>query len=552
MTRLLSPMIVLLALVLSACTAGSGASDQPSRAGAAGRGTGSTAQPASGPLAPVGDTPPDAYAARPIPLAQIDAAIAGLDGIVDEVMERTGVPGVSVAVVRDGTTVYAKGFGLREVGKTDQVDPDTVFQVASLSKSISSTCVSAAVSKDLVTWSDQVTTYLPNFRLSDSQVTDQLTIADLFAHRSGLPATAGDDLESFGFDRATIMSRLDEFPLRPFRVSYGYSNFGLTTGGEAVARATKKPWEQLCAEMIYAPLGMSATSSTYADYLSRSNRATLHFRSAEKKFEPLYIRQPDPQAPAGGVSSSANDLARWMIMNLARGKVGADQLIKPEVLQESQTIQVLNAPAEIPTARSRAYGYGFNVETTSTGHTRFNHSGAFYVGAGTGFALLPAADIGIVVLTNGSPVGAPEAIMTSFTDLVRTGAVERDWTEFFGQIFGGFYVNHSSVAEPPPADAKPARSLDAYVGTYRNAYVGEVIVTRAGDQLSVTIGPKKLTAPLTHYDGDTFSWLAPGGNGDPVSAVTFAGGGDATSQRTAKAMTMEVELLQIPELRRQG
>jgi CubicO group peptidase (beta-lactamase class C family) len=114
---------------------------------------------------------------------------------------------VSVAVVRGGKTVYAKGFGLREVGKTDQVDPDTVFQVASLSKSISSTCVSAAVSKDLVKWSDRVTTYLPDFRLSDPQVTDQLTIADLFSHRSGLPATAGDDLESFGFDRATMVTR---------------------------------------------------------------------------------------------------------------------------------------------------------------------------------------------------------------------------------------------------------------------------------------------------------------------------------------------------------
>ena len=178
------------------------------------------------------------------------------------------------------------------------------------------------------------------------------------------------------------------------------------------------------------------------------------------------------------------------------------------------------------------------METTSTGHVKLGHSGAFYVGAGTAFALLPAADVGIVVLTNGSPVGAAEAITTGFSDLVRTGAVERDWLDFFGTIFGGLFVNRSSVAEPAPADAKPARSSDAYVGTYRNAYVGEVLVTRAGDQLSVTIGPKKLTAPLTHYDGDTFSWLAPGGNGDPVSAVTFAGGrrharGDQRSWRSS-------------------
>lgn len=544
MIRLLPLTVMVLSLALTACTAGAGASDQPKASSGPTVGPGSTAQPTSGPLEPVGDTPPDAYAARPIPPAQVDAAIAGLDGMVADVMERSAVPGMSVAVVRGGKIVYAKGFGVKELGKPDPIDPDTVFQLASLSKSIGSTCVSAAVSKGQVAWSDPVTKYLPDFALSDPRVTPQLTIADMFAHRSGLPPEAGDDLEAFGFGRDEILSKLDEFPLRPFRISYGYSNFGLTTGAEAAAAAVKLPWEKLCAEELYTPLKMTSTSSSHADFLARDDKATLHFRSADKKFEPLYVRDPGAQSPAGGVSSTAKDLARWMIMNLNEGQVDGQPLIKPEVLQESHTTQIINGPAESPDSRSRSYGYGFNVETTSTGHVKLGHSGAFYVGAGTAFALLPAADVGIVVLTNGSPVGAAEAITTGFSDLIRTGAVERDWLDFFGTIFGGLFVNRSKVAEPPPADAKPARPSAAYVGSYRSAYAGEVQVTRAGDQLSVTIGPKKLTAPLTHYDGDTFSWLAPGGNGDPVSAVTFAGGGD-------KATSMEIELLQIPKLQRQ-
>ncbi|HYI52345.1 MAG TPA: serine hydrolase [Microlunatus sp.] len=543
MIRPLPPMILLLALTLTACTAGAGASDQPSAPESSADGPGSTAQPASGPLAPVGDTPPDAYAARPIPPAQIDAAVAGLDTMVAEVMERSGVPGMSVAVVRGGKTVYAKGFGVKKVGEPGKIDPDTVFQLASLSKSIGSTCVSAAVSKGQLAWSDPVTDHLPDFTLSDPRVTQQLTIADLFAHRSGLPPEAGDDLEGFGYDRDHILSRLDEFPLRPFRISYGYSNFGLTTGAEAAAAAAKTPWEKLCADALYTPLKMASTSSSHADFTARENKATLHFRSAEKKFEPLYLRDPDAQSPAGGVSSTANDLASWMIMNLDEGKIGGEALIKPDVLQESHTTQIINGPAETAPSRSRSYGYGFNVETTSTGHVKLGHSGAFYVGAGTAFALLPAADVGIVVLTNGSPVGAAEAITTGFTDLVRTGAVERDWLDFFGTIFGGLFVNRSSVAEPAPAGAKPPRSLDAYVGTYTNDYLGDVVVARSDDRLTVSLGPKKLTAPLTPYDGDTFSWLAPGGNGDPVSAITFAGGGD-------QATTMEIELVQIPKLQR--
>lgn len=526
MSRLLSTgAFALIAVLLAACT---------------------SADPASGPLEPVGDTPPDAYAARPIPPAQVDAAVSGLDRLVTDAMQRTGVPGMSVAVVRGGQIVYAKGFGLRELGKDAPVDADTVFQLASVSKSVGSTCVSAAVTAGLVSWSDPVVTYLPTFALSDPETTKRVTIADLYAHRSGLPYQAGDDLEAFGFDRSAVLAKLNQFELDPFRISYRYSNFGLTAGAEAAAAAAQRPWEQLCADLLYAPLAMTSTSSTHADFTHRENRATLHFRTAEKTFEPLYTRNADAQSPAGGVSSSANDMARWLLMNLADGQVQGQPDGKPinaAVLRESHTAQIATGPLGSSESRVRSYGYGFNVETTSTGHVRLGHSGAFYVGASTAFGLLPAADVGIVVLTNGSPVGAAEAVATAFTDLVRTGAPERDWLDFFGPIFGGLFVNNSSVANPPPADAKPARPLDAYVGRYTSRYAGDIAVTRDGDQLTLTIGPKQLSAPLTHYDGDTFSWLAPGGNGEPVSAVTFSGGTDL-------ALSVDVELVQRPRFER--
>ncbi len=526
MSRLLSAgALALAAVLLTACT---------------------SSDPASGPLQPVGDTPPDAYAARPIPPTQIDAAIAGLDRMVTDVMQRTGVPGMSVAVVRGRQIVYAKGFGVRELGNDAKVDADTVFQLASVSKSVGSTCVSAAVTAGLVSWSDPVTKYLPDFALADPEVTKRVTIADLYAHRSGLPYQAGDDLEAFGFDRSGVLARLRHFELDPFRVSYHYSNFGLTAGAEAAAAAAKRPWEQLCSDLLYTPLGMTSTSSTYADFTGRENRAALHFHTGEKTFEPLYTRNADAQSPAGGVSSSANDMARWLMMNLADGHVDGQPDGKPiaaEVLRASHTAQIATGPLATSSSRSRFYGYGFNVENTSTGHVRLGHSGAFYVGAGTAFALLPAADVGIVALTNASPVGAAEAITTGFTDLVRTGTVERDWLDFFTPIFGAIFVNGSKVAGPPPTNAAPARPVDAYVGTYTNAYMGDIGVSRNGDQLTLTIGPKHLSAPLTHYDGDTFSWLAPGGNGEPVSAVTFSGGTD-------RARFVDIELVQQPRFER--
>ncbi|GGL91890.1 serine hydrolase [Nakamurella endophytica] len=495
-------------------------------------------------LAPVGRTAQFAYSAVDIPEARITAAVGALDALIADVMQRSGVPGLSAAVVHGGKVVYAKGFGVRELGRPGKVDADTVFQLASLSKSVGSTAVCWAITRKKATWADKVTAHLPDFRLSDPAVTSMLQISDCYAHRTGLSGGAGEDLEALGFDRAQILQRLRQLPLKPFRITYEYTNFGMTIGGEAVAAAAGMSWEDLQDAALYRPLGMSRTSSRHSDFLARSNRAALHFYYDGYRFRPTYLRDPDQQSPAGGVSSSANDMARWMLLHLADGRWDGRQHIDPAALQAARNPHIPNIPGTTPAERSEFYGYGFNVEATSTGHVRWGHSGAFYVGAATAFGMLPAADVGIVVLTNGSPIGVPEAIAVTFTDLVRTGVAERDWFDHYKAIFVNTFVNRSPVAGDPPADARRPRAASAYVGTYTNSYVGDVVVSARGRTLTVTLGPKRLSAPLTPWDGDNFSWLPPGGFADPRSAVTFGGfaGGRAT--------TMTIESLQIPELRR--
>ena len=146
--------------------------------------------------------------------------------------------------------------------------------------------------------------------------------------------------------------------------------------------------------------------------------------------------------------------------------------------------------------------------------------------------------MGIVALTNASPVGAAEAVTASFSDLVRTGKVERDWLGFYAPQFATLFVNHSPVANTPaPASPAPARPAADYVGTYTNEVAGDVVVTANGENLTVQVGPKGLSAELTHYDGDVYTWLPPGGNGDPLSAVTFAGNPDGPAE------TVQLEFL---------
>ena len=288
---------------------------------------------------------------------------------------------------------------------------------------------------------------------------------------------------------------------------------------------------------------MTTASYSYQNFLQQPNRATIIHVEVDGAYKPLYQRDADPQAPAGGASGSVKDLAQWMTMVLAGGKVGDTQVIDPTVLQQGITpSDRLNGRATVADARSRFYGYGVNVDVTSTGHMKWSHSGAFYIGAATAYAMLPAADVGIVALTNAAPVGAPEAVTTTFTDLVRTGTVERDWLTYFGNQFATLFTNRSVVAGPPPASPKPARPLTDYVGTYSNAYLGDVTVAESGGALRVTLGPENLSAPLTHYDGDVFSWLTPGQTHDPVSAVTF--GGSASGSTTA----MNIEAVHILHL----
>ncbi len=196
----------------------------------------------------------------------IDAAIAQLPGIITENMAKTGVPGLAVAVVSGDQVVYSQGFGVRSTKTNKPVTVDTVFQLASVSKPLGATAVAAAIGKKLLRWDDPITKFLPDYELANGYVTNRVTVADMYSHRSGLPGNVGNDLEVYGFNRKTIMDRMRYEPLAPFRISYSYSNFGLTVGGEAAATAAKTTWPKLAKKMIFKPLGMKHTTYSHKQF----------------------------------------------------------------------------------------------------------------------------------------------------------------------------------------------------------------------------------------------------------------------------------------------
>jgi len=469
------------------------------------------------------DVPPPRFSAVPVPEEQIDRALAGLDTLVADVLERTGIPGLAVSVVRDGKTAFARGFGQRRVGEAAPVDADTVFLLASLSKPVGATVIASQVAHGLVDWDTPVASLLPWFALSDDWVTRHVTIGDLYAHRSGLPDHAGDDLEDLGYDRMEILKRLALLPLHPFRAHYAYTNFGLTAAAEAVAVAAGTDWAELSRQALYAPLGMAATSSLHADYSARANRASSHILK-DGRYVVADLRQPDAQSPAGGVSSSANDMAKWMTLILAEGSFGGREVIARKALLPAVTAQVISAPSTTMDARAGAYGFGFGVGTQPSGRVTLSHSGAFALGAGTSVSMIPSLGIGIVVLTNAAPVGAAEAVSQTFADQVQFGRQTRDWLAAFQPRMASLTAPVGSlVGQARPQTPQPHRDAAAYIGVYKNPYFGDAKVVERAGGLALVVGPNQQAEPLAPWSGDTFTYAPFNENAAPgtLSRVTF-------------------------------
>src|SRR6184192_2446120 len=414
---------------------------------------------------------------------QVATAIQALEKLAQKQIQENALPGVAIAVVLQDKVLYAKGFGVRDVNTKTLVDADTVFQLASLSKPIGSTVVAELVGEGKITWDSKLSALDPSFAMFDPWVTREITIRDMYAHRSGLPEHAGDLLEDLGFTRAEILYRLRyQHPGSGFRAHYAYMHFGMPEGGVAAAKGYGLAWEEACEQKLYNPLGMTSTSSRYADFMARRNKALGHVL-VDGKWVQKFKRDPDAQSPTGGVSSSVNDVAKWIRLQLADGKFDGKQIVSEKPLAETHHPHMLtgfNPFTNMPSF----YGLGWNVSYDQQGRLRLNHSGAFALGAATLVNLVPAEQLGVVVLTNAYPIGIAEALGTTFVDTALYGKPTQDWFAIFKKAFSDPAAVGTTLGfdySKPPTSPAPALKNSAYVGHYTSDYFGEIsIIERDG------------------------------------------------------------------------
>jgi CubicO group peptidase (beta-lactamase class C family) len=329
--------------------------------------------------------------------------------------EISRVPSLAIAVVYLGDAPYTVTHcaGVRSIVDGGDVDADTLFQLASLSKPISSTVVAAQVARKQVAWAAPVAELDPHFPLGNAGV----TLESLLAHRGGLPDQAGDLLEDTGYARDEVLTRLKQLPLLPpdakaarYGAGYAYTNFGFTLGACAAARTAGGTWEDLAMTELQK-LGMRATCVTHQQLMQVENRAVLHRRDPAPMdgADPfptvrrwiLSARDPDAQAPAGGVASSVTDLATWMRVHL-------DAHVSPD-----DPFRAALRYTHTPYLPGASYGLGWNCGT-SNGVAYIGHSGAFTLGAATAVSLVPNARLGVVVLTNSQPSAYPRRYAPPF------------------------------------------------------------------------------------------------------------------------------------------
>lgn len=474
---------------------------------------------------------------------KLTEAVPKFTKLADEALQTTGVPGMAIAVVHEDRVVMLQGFGVRKAGEPAKVDADTVFQLASVSKPITTTILARLVGDGLIRWDDRISDLDPDFQLSDPWVTRHLTLRDLLSHRSGLPDHAGDLLEDLGYDRGEILHRLRFLRLGRFRDQYAYTNFGFTEAAVAAARKTGKSWEELAADRLFRPLGMNSTSARFRDYEASKNRAVAHVKVGDH-WVAKYTRQPDAQSPAGGVSSTVRDLVPWMQLQLNSGKYDGRQLIDADALAATHQPVIFNGMNGL-TKRPHFYGLGWMVQWDEHGVESWDHSGGFDLGIRTQVYLLPADKLGIAVLTNAGPNGLPEAVTMSFLDIIRRGQPSRDWVALANRAFAAATVPNYGAGEnyaKPPEKPSPVLPFETYVGKYKNDYFGPAEIVVANEGLILKLGPKHESYPIRHWDRDVFFYQPSGESAAGSASLTFRVGVDR------KADTMTIENLNVAGL----
>ncbi|HEX2715287.1 MAG TPA: serine hydrolase [Candidatus Acidoferrales bacterium] len=450
------------------------------------------------------------------PLLAQNAPPADLDNYVTTVLKAFEVPGLSVAIVKDGRVVLAKGYGVRKLGSPTPVDENTLFGIGSNTKAFTAAALATLVDAGKLSWDDPVYERLPGFQMYDPYVSHEMTIRDLLTHRSGMGLGEGDLLfwPHTTFTREEIIYRLRFMkPASSFRSRYAYDNLLYLAAGQIIPAVTGKPWGDYVRGKILRPLGMNTTNLSNAEFKASDDYAWPHSK-VDGKLQAVEFMNLDNAAPAGSINSSAAEMAKWIQLQLNRGRFPDRE---ERLFSEKQSHEMWSAQTVIPIGTGpsplaakrphfAAYGLGWFL-SDYRGRKLVGHGGGV-LGFVSRVMLVPEESLGVAILTNAEQGGAFDSILYHILDFY-LGIAPSDWiaankaaNEQEGKKAAEVMKKEE---EGRAADSKPSLPLEKYAGTYDDAWYGPATIRLESGKLIFSLDhTPKAVGDLQHWQYDTF------------------------------------------------
>jgi len=433
-----------------------------------------------------------------------------LDQYYSKMVADWDIPGATIGIVKDGELVFVGSYGVMEVGKSVKPDGNALYGIASISKAFTATLLAMLEQEGKIKWNDRVRDYLPYFEVYDPWVSNNVTIRDLLCHRVGVGTFSGDVMwYKSDFSAEDIVRRAKYLSQAfGFRAGYGYSNIMYIAAGEVIRAVTGKSWSQNVKERIFEPLGMNRSTTSPRHLKALGNHVTPHAREDDVNL-PIGWEDWEEIGALGGIITSVNDIANWMILNLNKGIFGSDTLVSRSNINLMWTphasFVVDHSNRNEFNQNFRSYGLGWGLGDIH-GRLRVAHSGAID-GMITSLALVPDENLGVVVLTNG--MRSPITAATNYALELFMGLTPRDWS---AQLLER--TKSREQADTRISDRKerrvlgtsPSLPLKEYAGTYKSDMHGNInVLLDAKNQLRLEFeNSKYLSATLKHWHYDVW------------------------------------------------
>lgn len=466
----------------------------------------------------------------------------GLDAAVAKGLKAHNVAGVSIAVVKNGKLVHAKGYGVKTIGQSDPVTEFTTYAIGSISKSFTATALAMLVEEGKLRWDDPLSKRVKGFRLGDAYLSQEVTIRDALCHRIGF---ARNELVWYGspFDRDQVVQKLVHLkPEIPLRTGFRYNNMMYLAAGQAIHEATGKSWDDFVADRIFQPLRMETACTSICNFDSDWDLATPH-EKVKGKPTPVAWKNVDNIGPAGSINASVLDMAEYLKFHLSGGRAHGKQLLNRDncaALTRPQMLMPSPGFSLNPEAISHAYGLGFMLSDFK-GKPMAEHGGNID-GMSAQLGMIPSEKLGVVILSNGGQSLLPLALMYDLFDRF-TGTPNPDRAATTGLLAWMSDTAITQLSEPNEKtrvkDTKPSLAIRKYAGTFQDEKHAPMTITADGDKLSGTFNG--ITFDLSHWHFDTF--LAKDRKGVlPGILLTFVLGSDAKVDEVRFNFSGEIKL----------